>query len=361
MNLFFLKDLFSALSIETAVISLAVLFVTMVFAKFVQTVVNIKIKNFLSSQTQPLDAVMLNKLDIPLVLMIYIIGICVVFQILQPSNSVYPVKTFTDIFCKVSVVWIFTWLCFVLVDVSDKLLACKYNASDNPVLKFMPLFNRSIKAVIAFVVLVMILQDFGYSVATLVAGFGILGVAISFASKEYIANIFGAFSVIVDNTYQVGDVICIDKTVAGQNVEGIVEDISLRSTKIRAFDDSLMIVPNNYMGSAVVKNLSRITKRQIYEFVEIAYDTPVEKIEQAVLICQRVASENPKILDDHKIYLNQLGSGSFKIIVNMFADTTDFIEYLKIRQDYFLKVIDEFNKENVEFALSSQILTLKKD
>lgn len=126
---------------------------------------------------------------------------------------------------------------------------------DSTILGFMPLINKILKITILFLALATILQSHGYSITSLIAGFGITGLAVGFGAKETIANVFGSFSLLADKTYKIGDYIVINQTISDKAVEGIVEDINLRSTKIRTAD-GLIIVPNNIVANGVVKNTS---------------------------------------------------------------------------------------------------------
>ena len=114
------------------------------------------------------------------------------------------------------------------------------------------------------------------------------------------------------------------------------------------------------IGNSIVKNISMVTKRRIYEFIDVTYDTPANKVERAVEICKIVANENPKILKDYRVFLNKLDSSSLKIYLSMYVDTTEYAEYLKVREEYLLKLFEEFNKEGIEFAFPTETLYIKK-
>ncbi len=335
-------------------------FITIVVARVGQYFLDKIIEKIFSKHISTSGKVNLNKINTPFSLFVYIVGFGIAIAVLHPTDAVFPIKTGLSLFVRVASTIMLTWMGYVLVDFVDRFFSFKYEQSSFPILKFIPLLNILLKTTITFAMIVNILQYFGYSVSTLLAGVGILGVAVSFASKEYIANVFGAFAIIGDGTYKIGDYVVIDKAVAGSDVEGTIETISLRSTKIRALDDSLIIVPNNIIGNSIVKNISMLTKRRIYEFVDVTYDTPANKVERAVEICKTVANENPKILKDYRVFLNKLDSSSLKIYLSLYVDTTEYAEYLKVREEYFLKLFEEFNKEGIEFAFPTETLYIKK-
>lgn len=125
---------------------------------------------------------------------------------------------------------------------------------DTTILGFFPLLDKLLKFTVLFLALATYLQSNGYSITSLIAGFGITGIAVGFGAQHTIANVFGSFSLLADKAYKIGDYILINQDIAGMHVEGIVEDINLRSTKLRGNDGGLLIIPNNIIATGVVKN-----------------------------------------------------------------------------------------------------------
>ena len=127
-------------------------------------------------------------------------------------------------------------------------LRLKSKNTDSPLLNLMPVLNKIIKSVIVFMLLAGFLQSFGYNVTSLVAGFGITGLAVGFAAKEAIGNIFGSFGLLADRVYKIGDYIKFN------GYEGTVENINLRSTTIRTLDGFVVNVPNNVLSKEEITN-----------------------------------------------------------------------------------------------------------
>lgn len=147
---------------------------------------------------------------------------------------------------------------FKLIDIFNKNFKDKIVAKhgDKTILGFLPIIEKLIKITIIFFAIATLLQSHGYSVTSLIAGFGITGLAVGFGAQATIANVFGSFSLLADKAYKIGDYIIINQSINDKPVEGIVEDINLRSTKIRCKDGGLVIVPNNTVATGVVKNTS---------------------------------------------------------------------------------------------------------
>ncbi len=157
------------------------------------------------------------------------------------------------------------FILFKLIDIFNKNFKNKIllKQEDTTILGFMPLIDKLLKITIVFLALATILQSHGYSVTSLIAGFGITGLAIGFGAQSTISNLFGSFSLLADKAYKVGDYIIINQSIKDKAAEGIVEDINLRSTKIRCSDGGLLIIPNNIIANGVVKNTT--IKEKTYE------------------------------------------------------------------------------------------------
>lgn len=165
---------------------------------------------------------------------------------------------FNNLIAELIIILIIVSVSFKCIDLFNKNFKNKILSKhgDVTILGFMPLIVNLAKFVVVFIALATILQNHGYSISSLIAGFGITGLAVSFGAQNTIANIFGSFSLLSDKAYKVGDYIVLNQDIQGKSVEGTVEDINLRSTKIRCSDGGLLIVPNNTVANGVVKNTS---------------------------------------------------------------------------------------------------------
>lgn len=157
------------------------------------------------------------------------------------------------------IVFVAVFAAFKLVDIFNRNLKDKIlvKHSDTTILGFMPIIDKVVKITIVFLAIATVMQNHGVSITSLIAGFGITGLAVGLGAQITIANIFGSFSLLADKAYKIGDYIIINQTVHDKAVEGVVEDINLRSTKIRTSDGGLVIVPNNIVANGVVKNVSQ--------------------------------------------------------------------------------------------------------
>lgn len=165
----------------------------------------------------------------------------------------------SDLIIELAVVFVAVFALFKFVDIFNKNLKDKIlvKQSDTTILGFMPIIDKTLKITIVFLSVATVMQSHGVSITSLIAGFGITGLAVGLGAQITIANFFGSFALLSDKAYKIGDYIIINQTVHDKGVEGVVEDINLRSTKIRSSDGGLIIVPNNIVANGVVKNLNQ--------------------------------------------------------------------------------------------------------
>ena len=243
---------------------------------------------------------------------------------------------------------------FKFFDLFDQKMKSKISQShqQTQMLKIIPVINRILKFTIFFIILASFLQTHGYSVSSLIAGFGITGLAVGFAANSAIANIFGSISIISDKSFQIGDYIKFGA------YEGTVEDLNLRSTKIRTLDNALTIIPNSVVANDAIINISAGHRKRIFEIIGITYDTSNEKIERAVKIIEEILENNEEISKDYIVNLHELGSSSINIRVNAYVKTKVFNKYLKVKEAFLMELIKKFREEDIEFAFPSQTVYL---
>ena len=245
---------------------------------------------------------------------------------------------------------------FKLIDLFDSKLKAKLTLSNNsPLTRFVPILSNIFKGVVVFFLLASFLQSHGYSMSSLIAGFGITGLAVGFAAQKTIANIFGTFGILSDHSYQLGDYINVN------GFEGNVEEINMRSTKIRALDNSLIILPNDVVSGAIIKNVTNGKKRRIFETFGVTYDTSDEKLQRAITILEEILANNKDIHDGYIVYLETLSSSSIDIKVSAYTKTNVYNKFLKIKEQVILEAVKKFREEGIEFAFPSTTVYMATD
>lgn len=246
---------------------------------------------------------------------------------------------------------------FKIIDVIDKKLRVKIQNEEinSPLLRFLPIITKLIKAVILFIAITGLMQSQGYSISSILAGFGIGGIAVSMAAKDALANIFGSLEILSDHAYKIGDYIKID------NIEGTVEDINIRSTKIRNLDNYLINIPNSLAAKAIIINVSEAKKRFINETFGITYSTSCEQITKAQEILENIAKENNNIHNDYTVAVHDLGESSINIKFRGYVKGGTYDKFLKVRGEFIEKVVKEYRTAGIDFAFPSQSIYIENN
>ncbi len=236
-----------------------------------------------------------------------------------------------------------------------KILERFFKSKNIPVgLGYIPFFNKLIKFLIVVFALIFVLQEWGYNIGAIITGLGIGGLAVALAARDTLANLFGSLIILFDKPFQIGDWIVIG------NIEGTVEDIGFRSTKIRTFAQALVSVPNSKVANESIINWSKMGKRRIKFMLGIKYSTPVEKIKIAVKRIREMLLNHPEI---HKqtvfVYFNEFAESSLNIFLYFFTITTNWQKYLEVREDVLLKIIQILEELDIEIAFPSTSLYLE--
>ena len=251
---------------------------------------------------------------------------------------------------------IIIYILFKMTDTLMNKLKNKFGTNSNlPFNHIIPICGKIIKFLIAFIIIASFLQSQGYSLTSLIAGFGITGLAVGFAAQQTIASMFGTISILSDKVYKIGDYIKI------QEYEGYVESINLRSTKIRTLDNFLVTIPNDICADTAIENISEAAKRKIDLIFGVTYDTSDDKIQRAVDIIKEIISERSDIHKDVHVFVDKLDSSSINIRFFGYAKTKAYFNYLQIKGSIIQSVVRKYRAENIEFAFPSQTIYMAKD
>lgn len=215
--------------------------------------------------------------------------------------------------------------------------------------QLVPLVRQGGKSVLVVGALLLGSQALGWDVTSLLAGLGIGGAAIALASKDTIANLFGSIVVFVDRPFQVGDWV----ELSGH--EGTVEEVGLRTTRIRTFANSVITVPNSALTTSAINNWSRMQKRRIKLTLGVTYGASAAQLRAAVASIRELLAENPQIDDGFSLVnFNDFGASSLDIFVYCFTTTTNWAEYMQAREDLLLSIMERLQGLGLSFAFPSQ-------
>jgi MscS family membrane protein len=207
-----------------------------------------------------------------------------------------------------------------------------------------------LKILIAAIGLGAILQVWGINVTALVASLGIGGLAFALAAKDTIANLFGSFSLLADKTIRIGEWIIVN------GVEGVVEDIGMRTTKIRSFGKSVITVPNHVIANNPIENFSRRGIRRIKMNIGLTYNTTTDQVTNIVNEIKTMLKTHEGISHNDTLLVNfeSFGDSSLNIFIYTFTNTANWESYMKTREEINLRIMKIVEKNGSSFAFPSQ-------
>jgi len=216
------------------------------------------------------------------------------------------------------------------------------------------LISKIIKLVVIIIAILIILTEFDVKVQSLLAGLGISGIAFALAAQDTLKNIFGGVIIYMDSPFNIGDIIIIN------TIEGIVEDIGLRSTKLRTFDKGLVSMPNAAFTDGTVHNYSRRGSRRQRFNVGVTYSTSPYKMKKIIegiknLLISETYVENTGII----VRFEKFGGSSLDILVNYYVTKLDYNEFMEVVEIVNLNIMELFQNEEVEFAFPSMSLYME--
>lgn len=255
-------------------------------------------------------------------------------------------------FFKSSIIVLITWGLYNLSS-STSVLFEKLNKRLNFEMDqiLIPFLSKTIRFVILAISLSVIAQQFGFDVNGFVAGLGLGGLAFALAAKDAIGNLFGGIIIITEKPFSIGD------WIMTPSVEGTVEDISFRSTKVRTFAQALVTVPNATLANESITNWSRMGKRRINFELGVTYETPKATLEKVINRLENMLKEHPDIHQETIfVKFDEYKPNSLAIFFYFFTKTTIWEEYLNVKQDVNFKIMDILEEEGVSIAFPTRTL-----
>ncbi len=302
------------------------------------------------------DEVLLRSLEKPLGWGAVLAGLWVMTMLLPFPPEFQDVERFSAIILKGLSIGLVVW---IAIRLSDELCNWWAKIAEKTETKLddqiVPIVRRSAKVFLIIIGGMLVLQNLGYSVGSLLAGVGLGGAALALASKDTVANVFGSLVIFMDQPFQIGDWIHVG------SIEGTVEEVGLRTTRVRTFANSLISVPNSMFTTVAVNNWSRMQKRRIKMTVGLTYDTTADQILQAVEAFRDIIANDDRFAHDfYLVTFDSFGSSSLDIFIYCFTLTTNWAEYLAIKQDFLLEIMRTVERLGLSFAYPSQSLYIEK-
>lgn len=221
--------------------------------------------------------------------------------------------------------------------------------------QLVPLVVRLVRIIVVVLGFLYILTVFGVDVTAMLLGLSVGGIAIALAAQDTIKNLFGSLMIFLDRPFQIGDVIL------WSGMEGTVEEVGFRSTRVRTFQNSLISVPNGELANAAIDNYGLRLFRRYRTHIGVTYDTPPDLLEKYIEGLRYLIEHHPKTKkDNYEVHMNEMSSSSLNIIFHVFFEVDTWKGELSSRHDLIMGAIRLAEKLGVRFAFPSQTLYVEE-
>jgi len=283
-------------------------------------------------------------------------GITLGLTVLQMKSRVAEVSdTASAILLTIGVGYLLYWL----VDVPSRWLANMAEKTESKLDNMLvPIVRKSLRITVVLLVLVQIAQTLSEKpITSIIAGLGIGGLAVALAAQDTIKNFFGSVVLFIDKPFELGDRIVID------GHDGPVEEVGLRSTKIRTLEGHLVTIPNGELANKAIQNIGKRPYIRRVANITITYDTPPEKIDRALEIVKEILDNHEGMRENlpPRVYFNDLNADSLNILVIYWYHPPNYWDYLAFTERFNKEVFSRFSEEGIDFAFPTQTTYLAGD
>lgn len=244
------------------------------------------------------------------------------------------------------------WGLIRLTDFGANILEARWQTADSNLSSFVPLLKKTVRVFVMILGVIMVIQNLGYQVTSIVAGLGIGGLAVALAAQDSLANFFGSLVVAGDRPFKVGDWIQI-----GDDVNGMVEEIGLRSTKVRTWTNSLLTIPNKKMADEIIENWTQMRKRRISFTLGVTYETSPETMELLIEDFRKLIKDDEGVHPETiLVYFTDFQDSALGIFIYFFTISTKWGEHMEVQQRINLKLMKAVEARGSSIAYPTRTL-----
>lgn len=273
-------------------------------------------------------------------------------QLRLPYGAVMALNVSVRVMVVLSIIWAAYRFVDVIAGVMSEKAALTESKLDD---QLVPLVRKALKILTVVAGVLSILQNLNVNVGSLLAGLGIGGVAVALAAKDTVANFFGSVMIFIDKPFQIGDWV----VVAG--VEGIVEEVGFRSTRVRTFYNSVVTIPNAKFTEASIDNYGRRRYRRTYATLRLTHDTTPERMQAFVEGIRAIIQANPYTRKDYyEVHMSGIGEHSLDVMLYYFFEVRTWSEEVRERHNVYLEIMRLAKALGVEFAVPTRTLHIDR-
>lgn len=334
-----------------------ILLAALIVRKIFQTIIIDRMKKLADRTRTDIDDQLINAVERPVGVLIVLLGFRVAFSVLRLPAEPLDIQRIFRILILVLITIDMAWLFMRLTDVFAIFLAKMTRKTDSTLDdQLVPLIRKAIKVVVALLAFVLVIQNLGYQVTGLLAGLGIGGLAFALAAQSTLSNLFGSVTIILDRPFRVGEL------VQGDGFLGFIEEIGLRSTRVRTLEKTLVTVPNAKLADMTVDNLSMRPRRRIRFHLGVTYETDADRMERALERIRAVVDARDDVDEDSiVIRFTRFGDSSLDILVQFLTTRLDWADYLTVKQEVNLAIMRELEMLGLEVAFPTRTLYMRQE
>ena len=333
----------------------SLIFILLAFyvSKLLDFIINSWLKRWASKTETKFDNLLLELLHGPVKVIVFVI-------FLDIGLNMFHWPATAEKFLQNSLILVVAWsITYVAVKISDLLLGLWRDRTASAQDKLFhehlfPVLRKSARVAIIIAAILLTAENLGMHVTSLLAGLSIGGLALGLAAQDTVANLFGAVAIFLDKPFHIGDRIRVEA------VEGNVESIGLRSTRVRNLDGHHVTIPNKLMGNAIITNITRRASIKTEMSLGLTYDTTLAKLRQAIRLLEEIYRAHPQT-EDLIVSFNKFADSTLNVQVIHWWKGTDQKIYFAVMQELNLKIKECFDAEGISFAFPTQTLYLRQE
>jgi len=332
-------------SLEHWLISLGIVVGAVMFARFIYWFINFFLKQLTSRTSSQFDDVILDQLRSPALFAIMLTGLWFALdRLLFTLKATTNIDKAFTLLIAVNITWLFVRILNALI--KEFLVPYSQRDDNNLDEQLIRLLQQVVKVILWSLGIVVGLNNAGFDVAALIAGLGIGGLAIALASQDTVKNMFGGVILFLDKPFRIGDRVIID------SMDGFVMDIGIRSTRMRTLDGRLVTIPNAYFSEKPIQNVTQGPFYKISATLGLVYDTPYEKMQEAISILKDIAKTNQQLAEESIVLFEDFKSFSMDIKFVYFIKPGEDIT--EVRSAMNFEILKRFTAAGLEFAFPTQ-------
>lgn len=350
----FLSNTLFELAVWRLIAAGVILIVTLIVRKlFVSFIISL-LKKFTQKTKSHLDDKLLDAIDRPARLVLIAVGLLFAFKVLGfTTNETSFVGHLIRTLLITAIFWALYRGADILVHMFERFVKKTESALDN---LLVPFASKGAKVIIVIVAVSVIAKEWRYDIGTLLAGLGLGGLAFALAAKETLSNFFGGLTIMVDKPFAVGH------WIVTPHVEGVVEEIGFRSTRVRTFAQALVTVPNSDLANTPITNWSHMGKRRIQFTLSLDHHAKPEQLEECLQRFRRMLSDNPEV-HPQTILVNfdEFGPQALNIYFYFFTVTTSYEKYQAVKEEVNLQIMHILEELGLKLAFQTTTVMIKNE